>query len=422
MQAGKGAMLGWRFSAVLRPPSLPLERATETALIGVGLVAAAAVPALLLVSLRLELAVAVPTVLAAGYFVVAQSLAARPGRQVGLWPALIFGGLVAWTLYFYGIHAASSWPNAAIALIGPLLAAAPSLAVRAMAAPASEPAPIAAPKAGDTAEIILDREGRVREATDAARALLDSAAIATGRDAARLIPLFERPAFLDAIRAGRTGPRRWPISPGDRPARALEAILEAAPDGSFRMTIQDLPGVPSNAAAPSLSRGVAAAASAETARHHTADLAEAISIACRVVSKRAEGRRVSLVNRCAPGRSASAPSAALDAATCRDILAAFLAAATEQSAPGGRVEIACRTQRGAIVVRASGAGDTAAGAETASDMRHDAARRADAAGGSMLVSRAAEASFALELRLPVRYPPDMRRERQGKTHELDGEA
>ena len=160
MQAGQGATIG-RLLADPQPLRLHGDRVAAQALLGAGLAAAATVPLLFILSLELQLAVAVPTVLAAGYFVIAQALTVRAGRQAGLWSAVIFGGLIAWTLYFSGV-AAPSVPHAALALIGPLFAAAPSLALRAIGAVEVRPSIRPAERTeAEEPEILFDREGRV---------------------------------------------------------------------------------------------------------------------------------------------------------------------------------------------------------------------------------------------------------------------
>jgi hypothetical protein len=127
-----------------------------------------------------------------------------------------------------------------------------------------------------------------------------------------------------------------------------------------------------------------------------ADVADAISAACREVSPRAVARRVRLIN-----LSGEAMAAAVEAPKLKCILASFLAAATEQSAREGRIEIICRAQRGAVVVRAKG---SQAEALMARDMVQEAARYADASGGSVIFRREADESFVLELRLPAVLP------------------
>ena len=114
-------------------------------------------------------------------------------------------------------------------------------------------------------------------------------------------------------------------------------------------------------------------------------------------------------------RAVEAMAVAVEAPRLKDILASFLAAAAEQSVRDGRVEIACRAQRGAIVVHAVG---SQADAAVARDMVQDAVRHADAAGGSVIFSRDVDESFALELRLPAAYPP--RIATQGDAHEDKG--
>ena len=394
MQAGRGATIGRLLAAGPQPLRLHGDRLAAQALIGTGLAAAATVPLLFLLSLELELAVAVPTVLAAGYFVIAQALAARGGRQVELWSAVIFGGLIAWTIYFSGL-AAPTVPHAALALIGPLFAAAPSLALRAMG-----PAEIlssSAPACAEEAEepmILLDRDGRVVAVNEDARLLLDGTDVSAGMDAARLVPLFERPAFLDAVRACRQGGERRLTLSAER--RMLEASLQASGVGLV-MRLRPKSHDALVAGGPAKAENEAEIVSvAVSARRYNADVADAISAACRAVSPRAEARRVSLVN-----RAGEVVAAAVETARLKDILASFLAAAAEQSAREGRVEIACRAQRGAIVVRA--AGSQAEGA-TARDMVQDAARHADAVGGSVIFRRDSDEGFALELRLPVGHP------------------
>jgi len=391
MQAGKGATIG-RLLAGPLPLRLHGDRVAAQALIGAGLAAAATVPLLFLLSLELQLAVAVPTVLAAGYFVIAQALTVRAGRLAGLWSAVIFGGLIAWTLYFSGV-AAPSVPHAALALIGPLLAAAPSLALRAIGSAEIRPRPAETIEAEEP-EILLDREGRVLAANEGARALLDGRDFSTGMDAARLLPLFARPAFLDAVCACRQGGEQRMSLGVER--GTLDASLQALGNG---LVMRLHPKAHNRAMADCPAK---AGTRAEFVRprapawRQNADVADAVSAACRAVSPRAEARRVRLVN-----RAVEAMAVAVEAPRLKDILASFLAAAAEQSVRDGRVEIACRAQRGAIVVHAAG---SQADAAVTRDMVQDAVRHADAAGGSLIFSRDVDESFALELRLPVAYP------------------
>jgi hypothetical protein len=395
MQAGKGGTIGRLLAAAPRPLRLHGDFGIAQALIGAGLSAAATMPLLFLLSLQLQLAVAVPTVLAAGYFVIAQALAARAGRQAGLWSVLIFGGLIAWTLYFSGA-ASPSVPHAALALIGPLFAAAPSLALRVMAPAEIRPATgMAETQEADAAEILLDREGRVVAANAGARRLLEGRQFSTGMDAARLVPLFERPAFLDAVRACRQGGERRLTIGAER--RTLEASLQASRKGLImRLHPTSHEGIVGDSPPKAENRAQIMPAAAPAWWQH-ADVADAISAACREVSPRAVARRVRLIN-----RSGEAMAAAVEAPKLKDILVFFLAAATEESAREGRIEIACREQRGAVVVRAAG---SPAEAVMARDMVQEAARHADAAGGSVIFRREADESFVLELRLPAVHPP-----------------
>jgi hypothetical protein len=405
MQAGKGATIG-RLLAGPQPLRLHGDRVAAQALIGAGLAAASTVPLLFLLSLELQLAVAVPTVLAAGYFVIAQALALHAGRLAWLWSAIIFGGLIAWTLYFSGV-ASPSVPHAALALVGPLFAAAPSLALRAIGGTEIRPS-VRRPTAMEAEEpaILLDGEGRILTANEGARALLDGRDLSPGMDAARLMPLFARPAFLEAVCACRRGgEQRMSL---DMERGALEVSLQASGSGlvmrlcpnAHNRTKADYP-------AKAADRADILPSTAPVWRQ-LADVADAVSAACRAVSPRAEARRVSLVN-----RAVEAVAVAVEAPRLKDALESLLVAAAEQSARDGRVEIACRAQRGAIVIRAEGS----RAPDSAPDMVQDAVRLADAASGSVIFSRDAE-SFALELRLPAPYPP--RVATQGDTHEDKG--
>jgi hypothetical protein len=230
---------------------------------------------------------------------------------------------------------------------------------------------------------------------EGARVLLDGADVSAGMDAARLVPLFERPAFLDAVRACRRGDeRRLTLS---AEGRMLEASLQASGGGlamRLRPKSHDVCGARRPAKAENVAEIVSVTVSVP---RYDADIADAISTACRTVSPRAEARRVSLVN-----RADEAVAAAVETARLKDILASFLAAAAEQSAREGRLEITSRAQRGAIVVRAAG---SQAEGVTACDMVQDAVRHADAVGGSVIFRRDADEGFALELRLPVACPP-----------------
>ena len=119
---------------------------------------------------------------------------------------------------------------------------------------------------------------------------------------------------------------------------------------------------------------------------------------------------MSLIN-----RAGEAMIVAVAAAELREALTSFLVAAVEQSTQEGRVEIVCREQRGAVVLRATGSqAEGIVACDTA-----EAARHADAAGGSVIYSRGVDDRFTLELRLPV---PNLSREvPQGETCDEKGQ-
>ena len=336
------------------------------AIASAGLAAVLGLPVLLLFSIALNAPLAVPAAIASGYLVISHALASNKPRRAAFVSGIVLAALVGWLiLYLFAVEEPLSHSSMVAAMMAPLFASAPALA-RSVMAPRAQPRPaVRAPimplsratalervacldeLAPFEAVVIVDREGSVLAATQAARRRLGLLPDAFEHPITSVFEPAEMPGVADALRRCKEGgesvevagigtgrgrsPETWMASPNEGGAASLRFVSAAdveKPIGKSTSTDADAEPVAAEPPRPA------------------SDIGTAVAFALRQASPRAEAKGIAITVE----RDGNLV-AACDLQIGRRITHLALEAALTVAGADGAIRIDARRLKGIVLLR-----------------------------------------------------------------------
>ncbi len=425
--AGHAQMGPLRFSfrslvlAVVPPLRNSAERAdalAARAIASAGLAAVLGLPVLLLFSIALSAPLAVPAAIASGYLVISHALASNKPRCAAFVSGIVLAALVGWlVLYLFAVEEPLSHSGMAVAMMTPLFASAPALA-RSVIAPRALPRPaVRVPVmplsrataleraacldelAPSEAVVIVDREGSVLAATQAARRRLRLLPDAFEHPITSVFEPSEMPGVADALR--RCKEHGEPIEIGGiGRARGREPeTWIASPSGGGAASLRFVCGADiEKFAEKSTSTDATAALAATEPPRRASDIGAAVAFAMRQAGQEVEAKGVEI----SVEREGDLV-AACDLQVGRRIAHLALDAARAGAGAGGTIRIDARRLKGIVLLRVT-AERSAEDAEAASlgrpFDRTTLQALIEGAGGTLVVDRR-EDRLVLSVRLDL---------------------